>query len=188
ADGQIRSRREPSRAISLTDLVRRGKLDSIEAQASAGPGPKRKEYATHAHSAIFAEVNVDQDLGTIHVPRVVTAVAVGPILNPKTARSQVLGGIVWGIGVALEEESVLDHAFGRFMTHNLADYHVPVNADVRDIEVIFVEEHDAVVNPLGAKGLGEIGVVGVAAAIANAVFHATGKRVRDLPITMDKLL
>ncbi len=125
-------------------------------------------------------MKVDEDLGTIHVTRVVTAIAGGRILNPKTARSQVLGAIVWGIGTALEEESVIDHAFGRFMTHNLADYHVPVNADVHDIEVIFVEERDEVVNPLGAKGLGEIGVVGVAAAIANAVFHATGKRIREL--------
>jgi xanthine dehydrogenase YagR molybdenum-binding subunit len=109
------------------------------------------------------------------------------ILNPKTARSQVLGAIVGGIGTALEEESVIDHAFGRFMTHNLADYHVPVNADVHDIEVIFIEEKDDA-NPLGVKGLGEIGIVSVAAAIANAVFHATGKRIRDLPITLDKLL
>ena len=110
------------------------------------------------------------------------------ILNPKTARSQILGGMVWGIGTALEEESLLDHKLGRFMNHNLAEYHVPVNADVQDIDVIFVEERDDIVNPLGAKGLGEIGVVGVAAAIANAVFHATGKRIRDLPITLDKLL
>jgi xanthine dehydrogenase YagR molybdenum-binding subunit len=109
-------------------------------------------------------------------------------LNPRTARSQILGGVVWGIGMALEEQSVLDHAFGRFMTHNLADYHVPVCADVPDIEAIFVEERDEVVNPLGPKGLGELGVVGVAAAIANAVYHATGKRIRDLPITLDKLL
>jgi xanthine dehydrogenase YagR molybdenum-binding subunit len=90
--------------------------------------------------------------------------------------------------MALEEASVLDHALGRFMTHNLADYHIPVCADVHDIEVIFVDEHDEIVNPLGAKGLGEIGIVGVAPAIANAVHHATGKRVRDLPITLDKLL
>jgi xanthine dehydrogenase YagR molybdenum-binding subunit len=99
-----------------------------------------------------------------------------------------MGGIVWGIGMALEEESVLDHALGRFMNHNLAEYHVPVNADVHNIEVIFVEEQDEVVNPLGAKGLGEIGIVGVAAAIANAVYHATGVRVRELPITLDKVL
>jgi xanthine dehydrogenase YagR molybdenum-binding subunit len=99
-----------------------------------------------------------------------------------------MGGIVWGIGMALEEESVIDHAFGRFMNHNLAEYHVPVNADVHDIDVIFVEEQDHIVNPLGVKGLGEIGIVGVAAAIANAVYHATGKRVRDLPITLDKVM
>jgi len=100
----------------------------------------------------------------------------------------VMGSIVGGIGMALHEESVLDHAVGRFMTHNLADYHIPVHADVHDIEVIFVDERDDVVNPLGAKGLGEIGIVGVAAAIANAVYHATGRRVRELPITLDKLL
>jgi xanthine dehydrogenase YagR molybdenum-binding subunit len=151
-------------------------------------GDDRVKYARYTHSAVFAEVRVDEDFGTIYVPRVVTAVAGGRILNPKTARSQVLGGVVWGIGTALEEESVIDHAIGRFMTHNLADYHVPVNADVHDVEVIFVPEKDEVVNPLGAKGLGEIGVVGVAAAIANAVYHATGKRVRELPITPDKLL
>jgi xanthine dehydrogenase YagR molybdenum-binding subunit len=137
---------------------------------------------------VFAEVHVDEDLGTVKVTRVVSAIAGGRVLNPKTARSQILGGIVWGIGMALEEESVLDHAFGRFMTHNLADYHVPVNADVHAIDVIFVEERDDIVNPLGAKGLGEIGIVGVAAAIANAVHHATGTRVRDLPITLDTLL
>ena len=113
---------------------------------------------------------MDEDFGTVRVTRVVTAIAAGRILNPKTARSQIMGGIVWGIGSALLEESMLDHHFGRFMNHNLAEYHVPVNADVHDIEVIFVEEQDSVVNPLGAKGLGEIGIVGVAAAIANAVY------------------
>ena len=99
-----------------------------------------------------------------------------------------MGGIVWGIGMALEEESVIDHDFGRIMNHSLAEYHVAVNADIHDIDVIFVEEQDDIVNPLGVKGLGEIGVVGVAAAIANAVFHATGKRIRELPITLDKLI
>jgi xanthine dehydrogenase YagR molybdenum-binding subunit len=133
-------------------------------------------------------VKVDEELGVIDVTRVVSAIAGGRILNPKTARSQVIGGVVWGIGMALEEESVIDQHFGRIMNHNLAEYHVPVNADVHDIDVIFVKENDSIVNPLGVKGLGEIGVVGVAAAIANAVFHATGKRVRELPITLDKVL
>jgi len=187
-DGKIRARGDASRAIALTDVLRHAQRDSLEDEASAKPDPEREKYATYAHSAIFAEVKIDEDLCTIEVPRIVSAVAGGRIINPKTARSQVLGGIVWGIGSVLEEESVLDHAFGRFMNHNLAEYHVPVNADVRDIEVIFVEEQDKIVNPLGAKGLGEIGVVGVAAAIANAVFHATGKHIRELPITLDKLL
>jgi xanthine dehydrogenase YagR molybdenum-binding subunit len=187
-DGQMQSRHESTRAISLTDVMRHSKLDTIEAEAEAEPGPERQEFSTYAHSAIFAEVKVDEDLGIIHASRIVTAVAAGRIINPKTARSQVLGGMVWGIGTALEEESLLDHKLGRFMNHNLAEYHVPVNADVQDIDVIFVEERDDIVNPLGAKGLGEIGVVGVAAAIANAVFHATGRRIRDLPITLDKLL
>jgi xanthine dehydrogenase YagR molybdenum-binding subunit len=137
---------------------------------------------------VFAEVKVDPDLGVIRVTRVVTAVAAGRILNPKTAESQILGGVVWGLGVGLSEHSLIDQALGRFMNHDLAGYHVPVNADVPEIEVIFVEERDEIVNPLGAKGLGEIGIIGVPAAIANAVYHATGKRVRDLPITLDKLL
>jgi xanthine dehydrogenase YagR molybdenum-binding subunit len=121
-------------------------------------------------------------------PRIVNAVAAGRIINPKTARSQILGGVVMGIGMALHEESMLDHQLGRFMNHNYAEYHVPANADVDTIEVIFVDEHDPEVTPLGVKGVGEIGVVGTAAAIANAIFHATGKRIRELPITIDKLL
>ncbi|MGO9567300.1 MAG: xanthine dehydrogenase family protein molybdopterin-binding subunit [Desulfomonilaceae bacterium] len=186
--GQIRSRNEPFRSVSIIEAMRNGGLGAIEEKASAEPIPEQMKYSRFTHSAIFAEVKIDQDLGTVRVTRVVSAVAGGRILNPKTARSQVLGSIVMGIGTALEEESVIDHAIGRFMTHNLADYHVPVNADVHDIEVIFVPEQDAFVNPLGAKGLGEIGIVGVAAAIANAVFHATGKRIRELPITLEKLL
>ena len=131
---------------------------------------------------------MDEDLGAVRITRVVDAVAAGKILNPKTARSQVIGGVVWGIGMALQEETMPDHTLGRFMNHNYAEYHIPVNADVRDIEVIFVEEHDEKVSPIGVKGLGEIGIVGTAAAIANAVYHATGKRIRDLPITIDKVL
>ncbi len=189
AGGQIRVTQEPSRSIFIADALRQSHVEAIEETTLAIPNLLRQwRYSRHAHSAVFAEVTVDEDLGAVRVTRVVSAVAAGRILNPKTARSQVMGGIVWGIGMALEEESVLDHAFGRFMNHNLADYHVPVNADVSGIEVIFVEEHDEIVNPLGVKGLGEIGVVGVAAAIANAIFHATGKRVRELPITIDKLL
>jgi xanthine dehydrogenase YagR molybdenum-binding subunit len=144
-------------------------------------------YARNTHSAVFAEVKIDEQLGVIRVTRVVNAVAAGRILNAKTARSQIMGGVVWGIGMALHQETLIDHHFGRIMNANIAEYHVPVNADVHDIKVIFVDEPDDIINPLGIKGVGEIGVVGVAAAIANAVYHATGKRIRDLPITLDKL-
>ena len=142
--------------------------------------------AHNTHSAVFVEVKVDEQLGVIRVTRVVSAVAAGRILNTKTAGSQILGGVVWGIGMALHEETAIDHRLGRIMNANFAEYHVPVHADVHDIKVIFVDEPDDS-NPLGIKGVGEIGIVGVAAAIANAVYHATGKRVRDLPITLDKL-
>jgi xanthine dehydrogenase YagR molybdenum-binding subunit len=168
--------------------MRAGNLEVLRAEASAGPTPQQNRYARFSHSAVFAEVRVDGDLGTIQVSRIVSAIAAGRILNPTTARSQILGGVVWGIGMALEEESVLDQTFGRFINHNLGEYHVPVNADIHGIDVIFVEEFDEIVNPLGAKGLGEIGVVGVASAIANAVYNATGHRIRRLPITLDKVL
>jgi xanthine dehydrogenase YagR molybdenum-binding subunit len=188
ADRQIRLSHRPSKAVSITSLMQQAGVNSIEQEITSTPTKKQQKYARYAHSAIFAEVKVDEELGVIDVTRVVSAIAGGRILNPKTARSQVIGGVVWGIGMALEEESVIDQHFGRIMNHNLAEYHVPVNADVHDIDVIFVDENDSIVNPLGVKGLGEIGVVGVAAAIANAVFHATGKRVRELPITLDKVL
>jgi xanthine dehydrogenase YagR molybdenum-binding subunit len=186
ADGKIVSKKDASRAVSITDAMRHGAVDRIEQEKPttfAQEGP----YAHNTHSAIFAEVKVDEQLGVIRVTRVVNAVAGGRILNTKTASSQIMGSVVWGIGMALHEETLVDHRFGRIMNANIAEYHVPVNADVHDIKVIFVDEPDDIVNPLGIKGLGEIGIVGVAAAIANAIYHATGKRVRDLPITLDKL-
>jgi xanthine dehydrogenase YagR molybdenum-binding subunit len=166
--------------------MRHGGVDRIE-QEKTTTFADDGSLAHNTHSAIFAEVKVDEQLGVIRVTRVVSAVAAGRILNPKTASSQIIGGMVWGIGMALHEETLVDHNFGRIMNANIAEYHVPVNADVHDIKVIFVDEPDDTVNPLGIKGLGEIGIVGVAAAIANAIYHATGKRVRDLPITLDKL-
>jgi xanthine dehydrogenase YagR molybdenum-binding subunit len=187
AEGKIRHKHEESREVSVADAMRAGKADRIEKEASAEPN-ERSKYSHSTHSAVFAEVKVDEQLGVIRVTRVVSAVAAGRILNPKLASSQILGAVVGGIGMALHEETVTDHRFGRFMSHNLADYHVPVNADVHAIDVIFVEEKDDEINPLGVKGVGEIGIVGVAAAVANAVYHATGKRVRDLPITLDKLM
>jgi xanthine dehydrogenase YagR molybdenum-binding subunit len=188
ADGHIRLQKDPSKAVSILDALREGDENGLEEEASTLPNLKQKLMGMYTHSAVFVEVEVDEDLGTVHVTRVVSAVAGGKVLNPKTARSQVVGGIVWGIGMALEEDTFLDHHFGRFINHDLAEYHVPVNADIQNIEVIFVDEHDEHVNELGVKGLGEIGIVGTAAAISNAIFHATGKRVRQLPITLDKLL
>jgi xanthine dehydrogenase YagR molybdenum-binding subunit len=184
ADGKIR---RDGREMSIADAMRAGKVDRIEKEASAEPN-KDSKYVHSTHSAIFGEVKVDEQLGVIRVTRVVSAVAAGRILNPKLAGSQITGAVVGGIGMALHEETAADHRFGRFMTHNLADYHVPANADVHAIDVIFVDEHDEEINPLGIKGVGEIGIVGVAAAIANAIYHATGKRIRDLPITIDKLM
>ena len=131
---------------------------------------------------------MDPDLGTVRVARVVSAIAAGRIINPKTAHSQAIGGVVGGIGMALLEGTVWDPRNARIVNANLADYHVPVNADAPPLEAFFVEEEDSHINPLGAKGLAELSLVGVAPAIANAVYHATGKRVRELPITPDKLL
>jgi xanthine dehydrogenase YagR molybdenum-binding subunit len=186
-DGKIVSRQYPARAVSIADAMRAGQVERIERQASAESNDDGK-HARYTHSAIFAEVTVDEQLGVVRVTRIVNAVAAGRILNPKIARSQILGGVVFGIGMALHEETLVDHKLGRIVNANLGEYHVPVNADVHDIEVIFVDEPDDIINPLGVKGVGEIGVVGTAAAIANAIYHATGKRVRDLPITLDKLL
>ena len=149
---------------------------------------KQRKYVRAVHSAVFCEVRVDEALGTVRVVRVVTAVAAGRIINPVTARSQVVGGIVWGISQGLHEETQSDHALGRFMNHNLSEYHVAANADVGHIDVIFVAEDDRVVSSLGAKGVGEIGIVGVAAAISNAIYHATGRRLRSTPMTPDKVM
>ncbi|TRX74221.1 xanthine dehydrogenase family protein molybdopterin-binding subunit [Pseudomonas mangiferae] len=187
-DGCLRLKADPARSLTFTDIVRQSGSPSLEAQADAKPEAERDKYATGSHAAVFVEVKVDEALGTVQVSRVVSAIAAGRVVNPKTAENQILGGVVWGIGMALQEETQLDHHLGRFMNHSLAEYHIPVQADIQDLQVIFVEEHDRIVNPLGSKGVGEIGIVGVAAAIANAVYHATGKRVRDLPITLDKLL
>ena len=162
-------------------------LDQIEARVDAKP-PQEESHTAQAFGAHFVEVAVDEDLATVRLRRMVSAFAAGRILNAKTAHSQYLGGIVQGIGMALMEETHLDRRLGSFVNVNLGEYLLPVHADIRGIDILMLEEDDPHVNPIGAKGIGEVGIVGVAPAIANAVYHATGKRVRDLPITIEKLL
>lgn len=178
-----KARREPVEAT----LARSGGRD-LEALASAKPGDEKKQFSMHSFGAVFAEVRIDPDLKIIRVPRIVARYDVGRLLNAKTGRSQLMGGVVMGIGLALMEESVLDERTGRIVNANLAEYHVPTNADVGLIDVDVVAGDDPHINPLGARGIGEIGITGVGAAIANAVYHASGVRVRELPITLDKLI
>lgn len=187
--GRITRKDDAGRGLSITEVMHAADLTEIAEDGKVSPDlAQMRKYTSYTHSAIFAEVRVDEELGVIRVTRTVCAAAAGRILNPKTARSQILGGVVMGIGMALHEEAMTDHRLGKIMNHNLAEYHVPAHADVENIEAIFVDEPDGKVSPIGVKGLGEIGIVGTAAAVANAIFHATGKRVRDFPITIDKLL
>ncbi|MES2891264.1 MAG: xanthine dehydrogenase family protein molybdopterin-binding subunit [Bacteroidota bacterium] len=176
-------KRPTAREMMLTE-----KLASFESRVDAKPPAEAENYSVHSFNANFAEVWVHKTTGMIKVQRMLAVTGAGKILNPKTARSQIIGGNVWGLGMALMEESVLDPRYGNFVTRSLADYHVPSNLDIGTIDTIFIDEDDKVPNKLGIKGIGEVGIVGVAAAIANAIFNATGKRVRDLPITPDKLM
>ena len=189
ADNSMRLESETSRSLRLTKIMELSDEKEISEDGKTAPGLfNMMAYAKHTHSAIFVEVEVDEDYGMVEVKRVVLAIAAGRILNPKTARSQIMGGAVWGISQALHEESVVDHRLGRIMNHNFAEYHIAVNRDIHDIDVIFVKEDDKIASPIGVKGLGEIGIVGTAAAVANAVYHATGIRVRELPIQLDDLI
>ena len=188
--GEVRSKFDPTAPVaSYADLLARTGKETLEAAGEWKPGPPEQEtHSMHSFGAQFCEVHVDPDLGTPRVARWVGVFSAGRMLNAKTARSQLLGGIVFGIGMALYEETVADRRLGRLVNANLAEYHVPVNADVPDFDVTFLEEEDTLINPVGVKGIGEIGITGVAAALGNAIFHATGLRVRELPITPDKLL
>ena len=187
-NGRVALKSDSQKSMSYGQILKRADVPEIVVTYDAKPSPEREKYAIAAHGAQFVEVKVDEDLGTVRVTRVVEATACGKIMNPKTSHSQEMGGVVWGIGMALTEATEIDHRYGRIMNPNLANYHVPVNADVYEIETIFVEEEDKIVNELGVKGMGELGMVGIPAAIANAIYHATGKRIRSLPITPDKLL
>ncbi len=187
--GRLFRRDDESRSESYSDILGRAGLAAIEGQGkSAADQAAQSTYAMHAHGAVFAEVKVDPDLGQMRVARVIGAFAAGRIINPRMVRSQLCGGMIWGVSFALHEHAVMDQRSGRPMNPNLGEYHIPVNADVPSIEAILVEERDQHVNALGIKGVGEIGITGTAGAVVNAVWHATGIRVRKFPITLDRLI
>ncbi|MFM0738131.1 xanthine dehydrogenase family protein molybdopterin-binding subunit [Paraburkholderia xenovorans] len=187
-NGWVTSRSQPSKRDPAAAIIARSGGKPIEATSTVKPGDEKQKYSFHSFGAVFVEVHVDTDLGTIRVPRVVAVYDVGRVLNSKTALSQMMGGLVWGVGAALLEESTLDTRYGRFTNANLAEYHVPVNADIGALDITFLDRPDPYINSLGVRGIGEIGITGVSAAIANAVYHATGVRVRDLPVTLDKVM
>lgn len=187
-DGQLVLRDDPARADTYAEILARAGKDTIEVEESAQSFAQRLTHSCEAFGAQFAEVHIDVALRTIRVPRLVGVFGAGRIVNPKLARSQLMGGMIWGLSQALLEDTVYDHRLGRIVNASFGDYLVPVHADVQRVEVEMLPEDDPYVNPLGVKGVGEIGMAGVAPAIANAVYHATGTRIRELPITIEKLL
>ncbi len=185
---QAKSNREWFVAPTVEQLMEASNLTEFQTRVDAKPPANVNDYSAHSFNANFAEVWVNESTGMVKIPRFVAVTAAGKILNPKTSRSQIIGGVIWGVGMALTEESLIDPRYGNFITRSFGDYHVPSNLDIGEIETIFIDEEDKIVNKLGVKGIGEVGIVGVAAAVANAIFNATGKRVRNLPITPDKLV
>ncbi len=188
-DGRLFRRDDESRSESYAEILTRAGVSEMVGVGQAAPDPAMQQtYAMHAHGAVFAEVKVDPDLGQVRVTRLVGAFAAGRVINPRLVRSQYFGGMIWGASFALNERAVVDVRTGRVMNANLGEYHVPVNADAPALEAILVDERDPHVNALGVKGVGEIGVTGTAGAIANAVWHATGIRVRRFPIRVEDLI
>jgi len=173
---------------NFVDVLKKNNLPQIEVTKESQGGKERDNYSMYSFSIHFVQVKVHAITGVVKVSKIVSVGDSGTIVSPKTARSQMLGGAVGGIGMALTEESIIDHRYGRYINNNFADYHVPVNADVPEIDVNFINKPDPYINPMGAKGMGEIALIGFSAAVANAVFNATGKRIRTLPITPDKIL
>jgi xanthine dehydrogenase YagR molybdenum-binding subunit len=187
--GRLFRRDDESRSESYADILGRAGLAEIEGRGSSATDPvAQSNYAMYAHGAVFAEVKVDPELGQVRATRLVGAFAAGRIINPRLVRSQYYGGMIWGVSFALHEHAIMDPRSGRAMNPNLGEYHVPVNADVPSVEAILVEENDPHVNALGIKGVGEVGITGTAGAVANAVWHAIGVRVREFPITLDRLV
>ena len=176
------------KTFAFTEIMQQASKDELSIAHSEAPADGQDTHSGYAHCCVMVEVTVDKELGIIKVPRLVNVSAAGKIINPKTAENQLLGSMIWGLGMALREEGMVDSRYGRVMNANFAEYHIAVNADIHDIHTEFVEEHDDKVNPLGAKGVGELGIVGLAAAISNAIFDATGKRLRKLPMLLDDVL
>jgi xanthine dehydrogenase YagR molybdenum-binding subunit len=187
--GHLWRRDDESRGESYAAILERAGRKSVEGKGEGAADPAlAANYAAHSHGAVFAEVKVEPDLGQIRVSRLVGAFAAGRVINPRLVESQYRGGMIWGVSFALHEQAIMDPRSGRPMNANLAEYHIPVNADIPSVEAILIDEHDPHVNALGIKGVGEIGITGTAGAIANAIWHATGIRVRSFPMTLDKLM
>lgn len=186
--GAVSLKADSTKRRSYTEILSNAKLNQLEAADDSKASEQMRNYSAYSYSVHFVKVLVHPTTGVIKIDKVVTAADGGKIISPKTAKSQMTGGVVGGIGMALMEEAVIDNRFGKYINNNFADYHIPVQADVPDIDVVFVDKPDPILNPIGAKGIGEVAIIGFAAAVANAVYHATGKRVRDLPITLDKIL
>lgn len=187
-DGRIIRKGQPQSGESFREFLLRNGGKPVEAMASAEPNQDTEQYSTHSWGATFAEVGVDETLGMVRVRRVTGVYDVGTLLNERTGKSQFIGGIVWAVSLALFEGTHLDRRTGRPVNNNLAEYHVPVNLDIGEIDVSAVDIPDTKFDPLGARGIGEIGITGACAAVANAIYHATGKRIRSAPVTPDVLM
>jgi xanthine dehydrogenase YagR molybdenum-binding subunit len=187
-DGKLFLKSNPEKFESITTLIARNGNTPVEATATSELPKDRDTFSSHSWGAIFAEVAVDADTHMVQVRRMVGTYDIGTLINNKTGINQLVGGVVWGVSMALHEETLIDTTYGRTLNENFAEYHVPVNADIHEIDVTALNIPDYKFNPLGSRGIGEIGITGAAAAIANAIYNATGKRVRDLPVTLDKLM
>ncbi|MET3027033.1 xanthine dehydrogenase family protein molybdopterin-binding subunit [Flavobacterium sp. UW10123] len=187
-NGVVSSKKDKSKSVTLAALLSSNKLEDFEVENLSKAAEEAKKYSIYSFSVHFVKVLVNPNLGKIRLAHVVSCADIGTVINQKTSAGQMFGGAVGGIGMGLMEALEIDHRFGRPINNNFADYHVPVNADIEKQEVFFVNKKDPISNPMGTKGLGETALVGMAPAIANAVFNATGKRVRDLPITLDKII